>query len=66
MPYTTIDQILTELQNIITTSAKTGDRAGYFAALYFKVTSDVKEGIAKNEFENGPRMERLDVLLLIS
>ena len=62
MPYTTIDQILTELQNIISTAEKTGDRIGYFAALYYKVTSKVKEGITKNEFENGPRMERLDVL----
>ncbi len=62
MPYTTIDQILASLQTIISTSEKTGDRVGYFAALYYKVTAKVKEGIDKNEFENGPRMERLDVL----
>jgi hypothetical protein len=62
MPYTTIDQILAELLNIISATEKTGDRVGYFAALYYKVTSKVKEGITKNEFENGPRMERLDVL----
>lgn len=62
MSYTTIDQILAELQNIISAAEKTGDRVGYFAALYFKVTSKVKEGITKNEFENGPRMERFDVL----
>jgi hypothetical protein len=62
MPYTTIDQILAALQAIIDSSEKTGDRVGYFAALYSKVTAKVKEGIDKNEFENGPRMERLDVL----
>jgi hypothetical protein len=62
MPYTTIDQVLAQLENIIAESKKTGDRVGYFAALYYKVTAKVKEGIAKNEFENGPRMERLDVL----
>jgi hypothetical protein len=62
MPYTTIDQILAALQTIISTSEKTGDRVGYFAALYYKVTAKVKEGIDKNEFENGPRMERLDVV----
>jgi len=37
------------------------ERTGYFAALYYKVTSRVKDGIAKNEFEDGPRMEKLDV-----
>jgi hypothetical protein len=62
MPYSTIDQILAELQNIIIASEKAGDRVGYFAALYYKVTSKVKEGITRNEFENGARMERLDVL----
>jgi hypothetical protein len=62
MPYTTIDQLLAALQNIISTSERNGDRAGYFAALYYKVTAKVKEGIDKNEFENGSRMERLDVV----
>ena len=34
---------------------------GYFAALYLKVTIKVKEGIANNYFENGLRMEQLDI-----
>ena len=62
MPVTTIDELLSELEVIIAESAEKGERAGYFATLYHKVTSKVKEGIDRNDFENGPRMERLDVL----
>jgi len=62
MAYTTIDEILSALSNIIAASERSGDRVGYFAALYYKVTLKVKEGITRNEFENGPRMEKLDVL----
>jgi hypothetical protein len=58
----TIDEVLSELTAIIAASERTGDRAGYFAALYFKVTAAVKQGILTNQFANGPRMERLDVL----
>ena len=35
---------------------------GYFAALYQKVTISVKEGIKEGRFENGERMEKLDVI----
>jgi len=62
MPANTIDDILTQLQNIIAQSILTNNRAGYFAALYYKVTASVKEGIAKGQFENGPQMEKFDVL----
>ncbi len=62
MPAATIDEVLTQLTTIIDNSAGTNNRAGYFAALYYKVTEAVKQGIANNEFEDGPRMERLDVL----
>ena len=59
---TTIDEVLHRLTLIIEESVATNNRAGYFAALYFKVTSKVKEGILSNRFEDGPRMERLDVI----
>lgn len=59
---TTIDQIITQLEAIIADAIKTGSRAGYFAALYHKVTVKVKEGILAGEFENGKRMEQLDVI----
>jgi hypothetical protein len=61
MQATTIDQIITELETIIADAIQTGSRAGYFAALYHKVTCKVKEGILAGEFEDGKRMEQLDV-----
>ncbi|HEY9194803.1 MAG TPA: DUF5995 family protein [Mucilaginibacter sp.] len=59
---TTIDQVINQLETIITDAITTGSRAGYFAALYHKVTCKVKEGITAGEFENGARMEQLDVI----
>ena len=58
----TIDEVIEALNNIITQSEENNDTAGYFAALYRKVTIRVKLGIAHNEFEDGPRMEKLDIL----
>jgi len=49
MPATTIDEVLSELEVIIADSTEKGDRAGYFASLYHKVTSKVKEGITRME-----------------
>ena len=53
---------MSQLSRIITESRQAGDRCGFFAALYYKVTAKVKEGIEKGQFEDGARMERLDVL----
>jgi hypothetical protein len=61
MSATTIDEVLARLDGIIEQSIATHDRRGYFAAVYYRVTSAVKAGIAAGEFEDGPRMERLDV-----
>jgi hypothetical protein len=58
----TIDEVIETLDEIIKKSKDSNDTAGYFAALYRKVTAKVKEGIANNEFEDGARMERLDVI----
>ena len=58
----TIDHVIDQLADIIDWSRKTKSRLGYFAALYRKVTIKVKEGIAENFFDNGERMERLDVI----
>lgn len=57
-----IDDVISALGNIIRESEENNDCAGYFAALYRKVTIKVKEGIANNEFEDGARMEKLDVI----
>jgi hypothetical protein len=59
---TTIDEVLHELEEIIHYSIENNHRAGYFAALYYKVTAKVKAGIIAGEFEDGARMEKLDVL----
>jgi hypothetical protein len=61
MQATTIDEVLSTLEAIIEESIVTDNRAGYFAALYHKVTMQVKDGVAKGEFEDGARMEKLDV-----
>ncbi len=57
----TIDEVISALEIIITDSEQNNDPAGYFAALYKKVTIRVKEGIASGYFDDGPRMEQLDV-----
>lgn len=59
---TTIDEVIEKLESIITNAKKEQDPLGYFAALYQKVTKAVKEGIVNNEFDNGARMEKLDVI----
>ncbi|HLZ88294.1 MAG TPA: DUF5995 family protein [Puia sp.] len=59
---TSIDEVLSQLEKIISDARRSGDRVGYFAALYHKVTSGVKAGIARGDFEDGDRMARLDVL----
>ena len=58
----TIDEVLRELEQIVIYSIENNDRAGYFAALYYRVTAKVRMGIAAGEFEDGARMERLDVI----
>jgi len=58
----TIDDVIEVLQNIIDESIQNERTFGYFAALYLKVTKQVKIGIANHVFENGPRMEKLDVI----
>lgn len=47
---------------MIVTCKTNSSPEGYFAALYRLVTIKVKEGIANDFFEDGPRMEQLDVV----
>ncbi len=61
MPAQTIDEVLAQLDQIIFNARRDRDRLGFFATLYRNVTLKVKEGIAAGFFEDGPRMERLDV-----
>ena len=57
----TIDEVLAELDQIIRWARDERSRLGFFATLYRNVTIKVKEGIAAGLFENGARMEKLDV-----
>ena len=57
----TIDEVISQLEQIIAYCETTNSPAGYFAALYHKVTCRVKECIVNKDFEDGLRMERLDV-----
>lgn len=57
-----IDEVIRILEDIITQSKTESSPLGYFAALYLLVTSQVKKGIEENFFDDGPRMEKLDVL----
>jgi hypothetical protein len=60
-PAKNIDEVITRLTDIIDISRQEPGRMGYFAALYRKVTINVKQGILNGRFEDGARMERLDV-----
>lgn len=57
-----IDEVITALGKIITEAETKESTLGYFAALYQKVTMKVKAGIAEGFFEDGPRMEQLDIV----
>jgi hypothetical protein len=61
-PAKSIDEVIARLDAIIEQAIADGDRLGLFAVLYRTVTVAVKDGIAAGRFEDGPRMERLDVV----
>jgi Family of unknown function (DUF5995) len=62
MPLQTIDDVVAALDAIIQRAWDENSRLGYFAALYRRVTRAVREGISKNQFADGPLMEKLDVV----
>ena len=57
-----INEVIAHLTTIIEWAREHNSRIGYFPALYRKVTQEVKRGIERGDFEDGERMERLDVL----
>ncbi len=57
----TIDEVLLALAAILRICKDENSRLGYFPALYRRVTESVKAGIGAGRFEDGARMERLDV-----
>lgn len=59
----TIDQVIGRLNGILDDALRGGTRIGYFAALYERVTTNVRRAlVAGNVFQDNPRMERLDVV----
>lgn len=58
----TIDEVIAALENIISECEKNQNPLGYFPALYKRVTQKVKNEIAAGFFEDGPGMERLDIV----
>ena len=58
----TIDEVLIKMDEIVAECIAANSRIGYFAILYRQVTRRIKQGILALEFEDNPRMERLDVL----
>lgn len=57
----TIDQVIVRMERVLERCLREKSRLGYFAALYLDVTLQVRAGILAGRFEDGPRMERLDV-----
>ena len=62
MQGTTIDEVISSLDAIIDWAYAHNSRLGYFACLYRRVTIEVKTGIAEGFFQDGRRMEALDVI----
>lgn len=60
--FATIDEVLAQLDAIIDVSRHRGTTDGYFAALYRRVTAEVKTRIEKGAFEDGARMARFDIV----
>ncbi len=58
----TIEGALARLDQIVASGYQDRSRAAYFAAVYRNVTRNVQAGIADGSFQDGPRMERFDVI----
>ncbi|MGB7786928.1 MAG: DUF5995 family protein [Salinimicrobium sp.] len=58
----TIEQVLESLDAIIYETEQENSALGYFAVLYRRVTWKVKKGIETGYFEDGKRMEKLDIV----
>lgn len=57
----TIDEVIARMEAIISTSLETGSRLGYFAALYHRVTLQIRSNILNNGFANPELLNELAV-----
>ena len=62
VPAATIGEVVSRLDAVIDRARRENSRLGLFACLYRSVTVRVAEGIRAGRFQDGPRMERLDVI----
>ncbi|KAA0120474.1 hypothetical protein CIW51_03055 [Mycolicibacterium sp. P9-22] len=60
-PAETIDDVLRNIDVVLDWSIAVGSKIGYFAALYKRVTLAIREAIIAGVFDDGARMERMDV-----
>lgn len=57
----TLDDVVDNIDAVIGWTIETSSRLGYFAALYKRITIAVRTAVTDGVFEDGPRLERLDV-----
>ena len=62
MTTTSIDEVIEILETIIETSKSEQSTMRYFAALYQKVTIEIKSRLGTNYFDDDARMKKLDVI----
>ena len=58
----TIDDVLRNIDEVIDWAIKTESHIGYFAALYKRTTVAIRQAINEGVFDDGRRMEQLDVV----
>ncbi len=61
MQATNIEQVIEWLDEIAESAQRDGLREGYFALLYARMTRAIRDAIQAGQFDDGPRMEALDV-----
>jgi len=61
-PHQTINDVIAHMDQVIARCIRERSKLGYFAVLYRDVTGRVRDAIAAGRFENGPRMERFDII----
>lgn len=58
----TIAEVIERLEQIVAACKAQQSPLGYFAAVYLTMTTAVRDAIQNGEFENGSRMEQMDVV----
>jgi len=59
---TKFSEVIARLEEIIEWAKTHESPLGYFAAVYYRMTMAVRDAVERGEFENGSRMEQMDVV----